>query len=580
MSNLPQEPPIVKGGSDHSAPTPQESGPPVRYAIMSMAVNSDRRLTGADKSILNALYFFGRSTKRVWAGRKKIALEAGVNESTVKRRIPKLVELGYISIDPVPPPMNASWRVIRLDWLDEPNQHPQPKAVGAFCPTWSSEQMGHFAPTGGGILPKKSPTRGGILRPYNYKLVEEEKEKKEGRPSLASSTDQLQRANSSLKAEFEIRQAPISAPPLPPGQGKVDVKPVDHYGIGGYRCQRRGSATVHLLTADQFDELKRRCGEHGGTAQMEDHVIDRLLEAIKAESNEHVAERQMTGAELKASLDAIRARDVEISARRRACIEVTPCYGFSTSLSSTPRRIDVDGQELALLDGLRFAELERRAAAAGGIEELSADVLGAMIEETRAWTPEFSRADAQPILCLLDIGEIPQAARTLEVIPGLEDWMVEQGGDLAEVSERIDRWYEERNAPPAEEDDGDESGDEEDDAPVAVPMPYSTPQLDPVVKIVVERVEPGCSTDHVTAGGRALAKALDDDKSLRFFFKILNEVRDGQRPRWHVIEALDEAVASDSPTPGAIFTNRIQALQPLGKGQKHSSRQGTSERWG
>ena len=68
-----------------------------RYAVVPLSVIGDRRLSGADRSVLDCLIAFSNSKAQAWPSRVLIAEITNLKPQNVSRSINRLLSLGYIS---------------------------------------------------------------------------------------------------------------------------------------------------------------------------------------------------------------------------------------------------------------------------------------------------------------------------------------------------------------------------------------------------------------------------------------------------------------------------------------------------
>lgn len=184
------------------AATPIWTARPDLYGIVSQTLNSDPALSAIDVRILTAMYIRGLNSGECYASVETIARESATCTRTVKRRLPKLAELGYITIRP--DKTKKTGRSIELTWLHDPNRHPQPKGtrVTACHPSSGSGTRVTASPS---TRVTASPDGGDSVSPKHY--VDVEKDKKHY-PEGKNFASPLQRQ----RPEAEVSPVPASKP--------------------------------------------------------------------------------------------------------------------------------------------------------------------------------------------------------------------------------------------------------------------------------------------------------------------------------------------------------------------------------
>src|SRR3954467_4597123 len=92
---------------------------PLPFAPLPHHIAADPRLTPTDVRVLAALLFWARDKASCWPCDASIAGRVGRSVGTVQRSLRRLVRLGVIAREKVPPgDGNRTGRVIRLLWKD------------------------------------------------------------------------------------------------------------------------------------------------------------------------------------------------------------------------------------------------------------------------------------------------------------------------------------------------------------------------------------------------------------------------------------------------------------------------------
>jgi predicted transcriptional regulator len=505
--------------------------------MRSEVVIADRRLKSSCKAVLDVVYILGFSSGECFASLDTIAEKCGLSARTVQRCLNRLVETGYLGYRR--DPTKRTGRIFTLDWIHDSSKHPQRGTTSTtICRTseGSATSTTNLRGTHDKLSGQSAFGHDNLSCYLNQVEVEEkERKEKDGGPSHFPST-QPQRTDSPLKANSEPEASASGGVP-----GKIELTSFGYadIGLGHYTARRRGSEESYRLTQAQLETLKRQCSERGGSARMADEEIDRMLAAIakepatepapppKAEPETHELSKYVRGLmKLGLSLEAALADEKRREASLKAIHDPAPEQVPAAKTSDEQRA----GQRL--------------------------NAAGLIVACLGYKKPELSMARA----------ELARDA-------GLRQFMLDQGGEFAAALERLEQLIHsptepEWQASDTEEEPSDEEDIEADPPMVAAAVSPSAPRPDPLLKIILNHVESGCDSTHVTAGAKALCRALDDEKSFKYFCLVLNEVRAGSRPSWHVTDALDEALDSDSDKPGRVFNHRISELRPVGQKRK------------